>query len=292
MAQEDYAAFNDEAAALAVISRYETGAFNPRASVSKSSSSPPRGSMGFGGGGFLYGQNSGVISERSFGSNSSDQVGVTRLMDLKRETRAKEEQITLVRNRLERLKLEEQKLLKKTEETNRRAEEILIYKKRNEERRQQEQERKIAREREVEAEITKRQVERLQREARVQQAQKEVWFKKREEVAAAKAELKVYKERTSMRQNEAVHGAAAKSAEIRSHERQAAIERAKRRESIELAAMQAYEEKLQRQEEERRKKAAAIANLELEEAELLNRLRGTQEKQRLAYSKLESALQL
>ena len=37
---------------------------------------------------------------------------------------------------------------------------------------------------------------------------------------------------------------------------QAAIERAKRRESIELAAMQAYEEKLQRQEEERRKKAA------------------------------------
>jgi hypothetical protein len=79
-----------------------------------------------------------------------------------------------------------------------------IYKKRNEERRQQEQERKIAREREVEAEITKRQVERLQREARVQQAQKEVWFKKREEVAAAKAELKVYKERTSMRQNEAV----------------------------------------------------------------------------------------
>lgn len=146
--------------------------------------------MGFGGGGkcvqtelqfcernhqtgFLYGQNSGVISERSFGSNSSDQgwvsrqfavsftctnspllpaVGVTRLMDLKRETRAKEEQITLVRNRLERLKLEEQKvrlrwdvcvlfgnrrvdsctltllkLLKKTEETNRRAEEILVH---------------------------------------------------------------------------------------------------------------------------------------------------------------------
>ena len=43
-----------------------------------------------------------------------------------------------------------------------------IYKKRNEERRQQEQERKIAKEREVEAEITKRQIERLQREARVQ----------------------------------------------------------------------------------------------------------------------------
>jgi hypothetical protein len=71
-------------------------------------------------------------------------------MDLKRDTRAKEEQITLVRNRLERLKLEEQKvstpcfllfftqvsalfsradlvqLLKKTDETNRRAEEILV----------------------------------------------------------------------------------------------------------------------------------------------------------------------
>jgi hypothetical protein len=41
------------------------------------------------------------------------------------------------------------------------------YKKRNEERRQQEQERKAAREREVETEITKRQIERLQREARV-----------------------------------------------------------------------------------------------------------------------------
>ena len=54
-----------------------------------------------GGGGFVFSQNSGVISERSYGSNSSDQVGVTRLMDLKRETRAKEEQITLVRNRLE-----------------------------------------------------------------------------------------------------------------------------------------------------------------------------------------------
>jgi hypothetical protein len=37
-------------------------------------------------------------------------VGVTRLMDLKRDTRAKEEQMTLVRNRLERLKLEEQKV--------------------------------------------------------------------------------------------------------------------------------------------------------------------------------------
>jgi hypothetical protein len=179
------------------------------------------------------------------------------------------------------------------------------YKKRNEERRQQEQERKIAREREVEAEITKRQMERLQREARVQQAQKEVWFKKREEVAAAKAELKTYKERTSIRQYEAVclptfttrnifvnggqvHGAAAKSAEIRSRERQvggriirsahtsataslcaserifshvsqAAVERAKRRESIELAAMQAYEEKLQKQEEERRKKSAGTS---------------------------------
>jgi hypothetical protein len=31
-------------------------------------------------------------------------------MDLKRDSRAKEEQITLVRNRLERLKLEEQKV--------------------------------------------------------------------------------------------------------------------------------------------------------------------------------------
>ena len=102
-----------------------------------------------------------------------------------------------------------------------------LYKKRNEERRQQEQQRKIAREREVEAEITKRQMERLQREARVQQAQKEVWFtlpptllncnilttlppslqvwfKKREEVAAAKAELQIYKEKTSRRQHEAV----------------------------------------------------------------------------------------
>ena len=104
---------------------------------------------------------------------------------------------------------------------------LQVYKKRNEERRQQEQQRKIAREREVEAEITKRQMERLQREARVQQAQKEVWFtlppsllncnilttlppslqvwfKKREEVAAAKAELQIYKEKTSRRQHEAV----------------------------------------------------------------------------------------
>jgi hypothetical protein len=81
---------------------------------------------------------------------------------------------------------------------------LQIYKKRNEERRQQEHDRKVAREREVEAEITKRQIERLQREARVQQAQKEVWFKKKEEVAAAKAELKIYKEKTIMRQNEAV----------------------------------------------------------------------------------------
>jgi hypothetical protein len=91
-----------------------------------------------------------------------------------------------------------------------------------------------------------------------------------------------------------VHGAAAKSAEIRSQERQvggaavvnvhecaggsvmplpavvawvqfgvlmhfrlqAAVERTRRRESIELAAMQAYEEKLQKQEEERRRKSA------------------------------------
>jgi hypothetical protein len=81
---------------------------------------------------------------------------------------------------------------------------LQIYKKRNEERRQQEHDRKVAREREVEAEITKRQIERLQREARVQQAQKEVWFKKKEEVAVAKAELKIYKEKTTMRQNEAV----------------------------------------------------------------------------------------
>jgi hypothetical protein len=44
---------------------------------------------------------------------------------------------------------------------------VQTYKKRNEERRQQEHERKVAREREVEAEITKRQIERLQREARV-----------------------------------------------------------------------------------------------------------------------------
>jgi hypothetical protein len=39
----------------------------------------------------------------------------------------------------------------------------------------------------------------------VQQAQKEVWFKKKEEVAAAKAELKIYKEKTTMRQNAAVY---------------------------------------------------------------------------------------
>jgi hypothetical protein len=118
MAQEDYAAFNDEAAALAVISRfaksrpnpaahyiasqlvllhllllpssaskppssalpctshcacrYESGAFNPKASVGKSAASPPRGSVAPGGGGFVFGQNSGVASERSFGSSSSD----------------------------------------------------------------------------------------------------------------------------------------------------------------------------------------------------------------------------
>ena len=37
---------------------------------------------------------------------------------------------------------------------------------------------------------------------------------------------------------------------------QAAVERSRRRESIELAAMQAYEEKLQKQEEERRRQSA------------------------------------
>ena len=148
-------------------------------------------------------------------------------MDLKRDTRAKEEQMTLVRNRLERLKLEEQKvrvcrggvkiifgsisvLTSSSSSKKRRRPTVAlkkfllahetsalhhvsnspinchihprtcqkqstalsraaqIYKKRNEERRQQEQERKIAKEREVEAEITKRQIERLQREARVQ----------------------------------------------------------------------------------------------------------------------------
>ncbi len=88
-----------------------------------------------------------------------------------------------------------------------------------------------------------------------------------------------------------MNGNAAKSAEIRSRERQvcvcacvcvcvcvfvckgegrgrwcmvdlkpsqAAIERAKRRESLELAAMQAYEQRLQQQQEETKKKSAGV----------------------------------
>ena len=39
----------------------------------------------------------------------------------------------------------------------------------------------------------------------------------------------------------------------------AAVERARRRESIELAAMQAYEERLHKQEEEKRKKSAGAS---------------------------------
>ena len=46
--------------------RYETGAFNPRAGGGKSNASPPGGrSIAAGGGGFVFAQNSGVVSWRS-----------------------------------------------------------------------------------------------------------------------------------------------------------------------------------------------------------------------------------
>jgi hypothetical protein len=212
------------------------------------------------------------------------------MLNVKNARLRSEHDVNLLRNRLERLRMEERKALKKIEETRRRADQIISLKTRNEENHM----RKL-----LEAEYANQQLERArQRLAGHREGMQDAIRMNAEQLAAQKkSEADVLRDQSkrisayvAMQQSQHVDRAKRINTMIKEHSMD--VQQDKMRARMEHEEMLQAEMEERMLLEERRRNAADRLIADMEEAEevAIERLRRTQEEQKKAYEELERAL--
>ena len=201
-----------------------------------------------------------------------------------------EEDARLLSNRLMLLKQEELKALKKIEETRKKAKEIMEVKARNLEiqRQKEEKERqKIEEERLKLLDIQNtKALERQQREVRIQSAR----AKNHNDAKALKEQLQENLEVAERKKQEDLMMKTGLNNQVKA---QKSIAQEKRRQISEARRNQAREDlekRIREQESYRREFEDAVARMEQEELELIQRLQNTQLMQQSVYEDLEAAM--
>ena len=198
--------------------------------------------------------------------------------------------VNLLRNRLERLRMEERKALKKIEETRRRADQIVSLKTRNEENHM----RKL-----LEAEYANQQLERARQRLQghregmqdaIRMNAETLATQKKEEADVLRDQSRRISAYVAMQQAQHVDRAKRINTMIKEHSMD--VQQDKMRARMEHEEMLQAEMEERMLLEERRRNAADRLIADMEEAEeiAIERLRRTQEEQKKAYEELERAL--
>ncbi|ETN05598.1 hypothetical protein PPTG_14295 [Phytophthora nicotianae INRA-310] len=213
------------------------------------------------------------------------------MLDAKKQRQQAENDAQLLANRLTHLRAEDARAQKRIEEAKRRAREIEAIKKRNEDKQRVKQEALEQMQRDIKAQREyNNAVQSLSRERR-NQVIAEYTSHRAQIVQDARAERKTNLNQIKQQRERDRSWLAERSQEIRDKERRAIRQRQAAQKSYEKELLKKARDKLAQEHEKRLLSEKKIYSMEAEEAELIAKLRVTQELQRAAYEELEFVMQ-
>ncbi|KAJ1622515.1 hypothetical protein T492DRAFT_618492 [Pavlovales sp. CCMP2436] len=198
----------------------------------------------------------------------------------------------LLRNRLERLRQEEAKAMKRITETRRRAGEIKALKMRNEVKTMEKRGHLVEQRRVMEEARQRVFVHKLERQGGLEEGRRQVIKQKRDiadqtrqERSTLAGKVAQQRERETRRAKQIFHT-------IKEHEQQVQYFKMQERMAHEERLQTGTQRKMVLEEAKRREAEQLVHDMEASEELLIERLRRTQEAQKLAYEELEQALSM
>ncbi|KAL3669424.1 hypothetical protein V7S43_005818 [Phytophthora oleae] len=213
------------------------------------------------------------------------------MLDAKNQRKQAETDAQLLANRLAHLRAEDARAQKRIEEAKRRAGEIEAIKKRNESKLRAKQEATEQMQREIKAQCEyNNMMQSLSRERR-NQLMADNASKRVQIVQDTRAEKKIHQAQIRHQREMDQSWLAERSQEIRDKEKRAVRQRQMAQKNYEKELVKKARDKLAHEHEKRLQSEKKIHRMEKEEAELIEKLRVTQELQRAAYEELEFAME-
>ncbi|KAK1930411.1 hypothetical protein P3T76_014082 [Phytophthora citrophthora] len=213
------------------------------------------------------------------------------MLDAKKQRKQAELDAQLLANRLAHLRAEDIRAQKRIEEAKRRASEIEAIKKRNESRLRAKQEAAEQLQREIRAQCEYNNMKQSSARERRNQLMADNASKRVQLVQDTRAEKKVHLAQIRRQREMDQSWLAERSQEIRDKEKRAVRQRQMSQKNYEKELVKKAREKLAHEHEKRLQSEKKIHRMEKEEAELIEKLRVTQELQRAAYEELEFAME-
>ncbi|KAG7388179.1 hypothetical protein PHYPSEUDO_012981 [Phytophthora pseudosyringae] len=213
------------------------------------------------------------------------------MLDAKNQRKQAEIDAQLLANRLAHLRAEDVRAQKRIEEAKRRAREIEAIKKRNENRQRAKQEAMEQLQRDIKAQCQHNNVVQSSSRERRNQQIAEYTSQRVQAVQDTRAERKTHLDQIRRQREMDQSWLAERSQEIRDKEKRAVRQRQIAQKSYEKELVKKTRENLAQEHEKRLLSEKKIHRMEAEEAELIAKLRITQELQRAAYEELEFAMQ-
>jgi len=236
-------------------------------------------------------RNSGGGSRASVTSLFSEDQS-RKLLDAKMDRKRADEDYTMMQNRINRLRLEEERAHKNLEKTRGKADDIVRLKAQNELRARAKEHARKMQDEFLRRDMQAKSIERATRDASIRAGRQAQIRMKQRSVQDTRQEKLRLQQTTIEYRREQEQRAAKMKQDIYVRERQAVHDKYKAKHLAQMRAVQSYEERVVEEDRLRGEKEAALLDLEEEEAALLHRLRLTQELQRSAYDQLEVALQV
>ncbi|GMF43850.1 unnamed protein product [Phytophthora fragariaefolia] len=213
------------------------------------------------------------------------------MLDAKNQRRQAELDAHLLSNRLAHLRAEDARAQKRIEEAKRRAREIEAIKKRNDDKQRAKQEAREQMQRDIKATCEYNNMMQTSSRERRNQLIAEYTSQRVQIVQDTRAERKHHLDQIRRQRENDRSWLAERSQEIRENEKRAVRQRQIAQKNHEKELVRKARDNLAREHEKRLQSERKIHHMEAEEAELIARLRVTQEMQRAAYEELEFVMQ-
>lgn len=213
------------------------------------------------------------------------------MLDAKNQRRQAEIDAQLLANRLAHLRAEDERAQKRIEEARTRAREIAAIKKRNENRQRAKQEAMEQMQRDIKAACEYNNMMQSTSRERRNQLIAEYTSQRVQIVQDTRAERKIHLEQIRRQREQDRSWLAERSQEIRDQEKRAVKQRQIAQKNYQKELLKKTRDNLAREHERRLLSERKINRMEAEEAELIAKLRVTQELQRAAYEELEFVMQ-
>ncbi|EGZ07285.1 hypothetical protein PHYSODRAFT_528518 [Phytophthora sojae] len=231
------------------------------------------------------------ISPRSQQQDEAYSELQSAMLDAKNQRRQAEVDAQLLANRLAHLRAEDDRAQKRIEEAKRRAREIEAIKKRNENRQRAKQEAMEQMQRDIRTACEYNNMMQSSSRERRNQLIAEYTSQRVQIVQETRAERKTHLDQIRRQREMDRSWLAERSQEIRDNEKRAVRQRQIAQKNYEKELLKKARDNLAREHEKRLLSEKKIHRMEAEEAELIAKLRVTQELQRAAYEELEFVMQ-